>query len=221
MFDGSFYEQLRSGDDVPEKEKGGHRKPTKIVFFVFGFLLAVILAATIFLAGLREGEKGTAMVSLNGPDLMALDRDPPPILNKSCGSTPDEARARGCVFDMLTTAWTPAECADLELTEEWLKVVLQFETWPYYFDKHKKHPQNNMAQLRSGEWHGDLWSTMRLHKYHCLFIWRRLHMAYLGGKPADVVMRGLRHSLHCEEMMMSNDSLDAVAGVQSVYYREC
>ncbi|KAJ5041893.1 hypothetical protein J3E72DRAFT_231568 [Bipolaris maydis] len=158
---------------------------------------------------------------LHAPEIYLSDTiDPPPLLNKSCGNSVAEARQAGCVFDILTTAWTPADCVNSGITEEFLNISTN-GVWPYYHDKNGKFPQKDIAILKSGEWEGELWSTMRLHRYHCLFTWRRMHIAYNGGQPADTVIRGLRHTKHCEKMLMNGVDPDKVTGVQSVYYRSC
>lgn len=208
----------------------------KAVAFLSGFFLAMVLAGVVLwtqASAAPSHSHANNIDNSNGaytppdphafPDLYFSDTDdPPPLLNRSCGATPAEARSAGCVFDLLTTAWTPAACANLDLTREWLDVVTkEGRTWPFYLDKAGSIPQKDLAYLESGEWEGELWSTLRLHQYHCLFIWRKMHVAYLAGDAVDTVMRGLRHSKHCERMMMKNVDLDKVSGVQGVYYRTC
>ncbi|KZL72557.1 hypothetical protein CT0861_09378 [Colletotrichum tofieldiae] len=183
-----------------------------VAYFLSGFLLATALGVAV-LWSQETAQVRRHVNSYTPPDPRAFPElyfsdeiDPPPMLNRSCGSTPTEARNAGCVFDLLTTAWTPVECADLDLTREWLEVVTkEGNKWPFYHDKDGKHPQRDLAHLQSGEWDGELWSTLRLHRYHCLFIWRKMHMAYL----------------HCEKMMMMSVDPNKVSGVQSVYYRTC
>ncbi|KAK2051452.1 hypothetical protein LY76DRAFT_468702, partial [Colletotrichum caudatum] len=125
------------------------------------------------------------------------------LLNLSCGESVQEARRAGCVFDLLSTAWTPPECVDTDVLDEFVKVVTSEGAWPWYYDKEGKQPAKDVARLRSGEWLGqELWSTMRLHRHHCMFTWRRMHIAYNGGPQVDTVTRGLRHTKHCAKMMM-------------------
>ncbi|KAH7336732.1 hypothetical protein BKA65DRAFT_479607 [Rhexocercosporidium sp. MPI-PUGE-AT-0058] len=217
-------------DEIPKSEAHG---AARLPYFLLGFLLAVVFSSIIlFIKPIHVSTTGLVRIAATGPHkaqyyyeigLFSNDNDPEPLLNKGCGSNVAEARAAGCVFDILTTAWTPPECVDLSVTEEWLQKVLEHAKWPYYLDQAATIPQKDLSLLLSGEWKGELWSTMHLHQWHCLYVWRRMHMAYLGGNPVDTVIRGLRHSKHCEEMMMSGEkhSPDDIAGVQSVYFRQC
>lgn len=45
---------------------------------------------------------------------------PKAIQIKDCGETPHDAKARGCVFDLMLQRWTPAECFDEEHMERFL-----------------------------------------------------------------------------------------------------
>eukprot|EP00249_Psilotum_nudum_P027933 c36202_g1_i1 orf=1-456(+) len=38
-----------------------------------------------------------------------------------CGTTPEEARSRGCIFEVTLSLWVPEECYDRELEEEYLQ----------------------------------------------------------------------------------------------------
>lgn len=206
---------------LPQERFPSRRRPgfwLQALTFLGGWLFGMTtLAAIIKISSYRQHQQQTVPLLE-----WSSEADPEPVLHKSCGSTPAEARAAGCVFDMLTTAWTPAECADLEVTEEWLTEVLDSYDWPYFLDANGTTKQTDLTLLRSGEWSGELWSTMGLHKLHCLYVWRRFHMANLGGKALDTVLRGPRHSRHCAKMMMMMDaSQNEVTGVQSVFYREC
>ena len=134
---------------------------------------------------------------------------------RNCGNTPAEARVKGCVFDMLTMAWTPAECTDLALTEEFLHEG----DFKYYKDKEGKQ-EVTLASLRSGDWEGDLWTTTRYHQIHCMYVWTRIHFATLGGPPVDTLLGSVVHTEHCQEMMRYDNS-ESITGQQKVFYREC
>lgn len=148
--------------------------------------------------------------------------DPPPLLNRSCGESVAEARQAGCVFDLLSTAWTPAECVDRNVTDEFIRAATKESKWPYYHDEQGTQPITDIEMLERGEWVGEeLWSTMQLHRHHCVFTWQRMHIAYNGGPQVDTVTRGLRHTKHCGRMLLNKDAPEKVAGVQYVYFRSC
>lgn len=54
-----------------------------------------------------------------------------------CDKSPEEAKARGCRFDMLATAWLPPRCIDYELVDGFTKLG----NWQFYTEMHgsKKH----------------------------------------------------------------------------------
>src|SRR5436309_1479590 len=39
-----------------------------------------------------------------------------------CGYTPDEARSKGCIFDVMMQLWTPPACYDGKLSERFLEM---------------------------------------------------------------------------------------------------
>jgi hypothetical protein len=47
-----------------------------------------------------------------------------------CGRTPEEARAKGCLFEMTGSSWVPKECYDPETEAEFLN----FKDWQYHRD---------------------------------------------------------------------------------------
>jgi len=58
----------------------------------------------------------------------------------SCGNSTEEARARGCKYDVLLNNWVPAPCFD----QEWVDEYLEDNSWGAYADK-------NMTQRLSVE----------------------------------------------------------------------
>ncbi|KXS99685.1 hypothetical protein AC578_9915 [Pseudocercospora eumusae] len=155
----------------------------------------------------------------------ATQRYAAPVVGKSCDfSTPAEAREADCVFDALTTSWVPHECADLDLTEQYLRTVSALPQWPFYYDEAGTQEWRDLDLLKSGEWNGHLWVTGRAHKLHCLFAWQRLHQVLLGGKHIDTVVLGPYHTEHCKKVLAGGHHAyadDKVAAYQSIQYRDC
>ncbi|KAG8169996.1 hypothetical protein KVR01_000741 [Diaporthe batatas] len=229
-----------SGDELKQQYEPTSNKPGQhsrtappyvkaIVFFLGGFTSALALAVAVARslpipsAPSADTSSFAGVVQPAIPGLYFSDTvDPHPLLNRSCGQSVAEARQAGCVFDLLSTAWTPAECVDLSVTEEFITAITKDGAWPYYHDKEGRLPFEDMEVLRAGDWVGqELWSTMRLHQHHCLFTWRRMHIAYNGGPPVDTVSRGLRHTKHCAKMLLHRDPPESVSGLQHVYFRSC
>lgn len=186
------------------EHRSSHKVLTATVYHLFSFGVGTALALfTIYLIIPTDFSYCTN------------DTSQPSRPLRSCGSTPSEARAAGCIFDMLTAAWTPSECVDLEVTKEFLEL----EDWKYYKDKEGME-EVSPAELTTGDWDGYLWTTTRYHQIHCMYVWTRIHYATMGGPPVDTVIGSEIHTKHCQQMIMKNDSA-RISGRQEVFYRKC
>ncbi|RAO72375.1 uncharacterized protein BHQ10_008387 [Talaromyces amestolkiae] len=177
------YQNVDSGK-VYHRQHSSRKMMTAVHHF-FSFGLGTALALAIIYFSLRRH------LPSSGYDTHQINR---PL--RGCGTTPGEARAAGCIFDMLTVAWTPSECVDPDLTREFLEL----EDWKYYKDKEGTE-QVALAELTAGDWDG-------------------IHYATMGGPPVDTLLGSKVHTTHCQEMIMKNDS-DRITGRQEVFYREC
>ncbi|KAF6806296.1 hypothetical protein CMUS01_14403 [Colletotrichum musicola] len=116
-----------------------------------------------------------------------------------CGTTPAEARARGCRFELHNFAWIPAACYDDELADErdaqggWL-----FST------------DENGTKLIPKEvaFRGELsaaWVPWSQHLAHCALIWRKFHRAVAFGRPMDSWTSSYSHTNHCAWNLVRKD----------------
>ena len=105
-----------------------------------------------------------------------------------CGSTVNDARSAGCLFDPLTFAWLPPACYDFSLTSSFLAL----EDWEYY----RLHTDGSRRQLSlinimqsSDE---VLYVSWEFHRQHCAHLWLKMHRAMLERRPIDgVSMMGI------------------------------
>ena len=63
---------------------------------------------------------------------------------------------------------------------------------------HTKPATSEVAQ--SG--HFDLWPVEDYHIMHCLYQWRRLHLAILEHRGIDEHVFNYNHTLHCTRLIM-------------------
>jgi hypothetical protein len=63
-------------------------------------------------------------------DLIATSEPPQFRMQSPCGSTAEEARARGCNFDTISFCWLPDECYDSDLVDTFEAT----RNWEYYAD---------------------------------------------------------------------------------------
>ena len=125
------------------------------------------------------------------------------IQEAPCGSTPSEARARGCHFDIMSFCWLPDRCYDEELSEEFQA----HKTWEWYLDQNLTVPISQDDAL-SGEF-AELYVDWEYHILHCTYMWRKMHRATMGpGVSAiDGYIGSARHTEHCGEMLLMNRDL--------------
>lgn len=91
-----------------------------------------------------------------------------------CGSTPSEARALGCQFDVMSFAWTPPACFDAALSAH---VQATTGPWIFYLDHNATQPIPSHDRLTNEM---VVWTEHSYHASHCNYAWERIHRAYLN-----------------------------------------
>ncbi|KAI0970758.1 hypothetical protein F4678DRAFT_102042 [Xylaria arbuscula] len=182
----------------------------RVVAIVVGAVL-LTAAGSVFLTRSVTRRSGNRLnypdVSKHATEVIAdliKTSEPAEFRMKSpCGSTPEEARARGCHFDTISFCWYPDECYDSEL-------VAAFEAtrdWEYYADEEGTQPISR-EELIGGDGN-NLWVRWEYHVRHCLYQWIKLHRAVLAkGDPnlpqIDSYIASLNHTNHCGEVMLND-----------------
>jgi hypothetical protein len=121
-----------------------------------------------------------------------------------CGNSSSEARALGCVFDLLTNNWMPQYCADPYTDGEYRAWVTdagrELGAWAFY------HDDKAERQVASEEELSDLvgkhvWTTTENHLAHCVFLARRMHRL-VTGEIAAVAHNTFAHTVHCTKAIL-------------------
>ncbi|KAI0813698.1 hypothetical protein GGR55DRAFT_635556 [Xylaria sp. FL0064] len=117
-----------------------------------------------------------------------------------CGKTPEEARARGCEFDMLVTAWLPPRCIDRELVNEFMEVG----QWEFYSKLHAQEGDKFATYDPDfiGSVNHTVWTTRRWHATHCLFMFKKLTRALVNGWTTDAEAVSEPHMEHCMKVFL-------------------
>ena len=110
-----------------------------------------------------------------------------------CGRNPDEARARGCHFDMLATAWLPPRCIDHELVDEFMEVG----QWEFYTRLKGTKKYNSYEPDLLGSVNRTVWTTRRWHATHCIYMFVKLNRALVNGWAVDGESISEPHTEHC------------------------
>jgi hypothetical protein len=113
-----------------------------------------------------------------------------------CGHSPEEARARGCHYEAMQRSWIPDACYFPEPGEEYRP----FRDRQWFLDGDLTQPATEevLTRLESGD--ERLAFAEYFHDEHCVYAWRKLHLAiqmrksYIDSKTFD-----MHHTTHCSQ----------------------
>ncbi|KAH8819348.1 hypothetical protein F5884DRAFT_760312 [Xylogone sp. PMI_703] len=110
-----------------------------------------------------------------------------------CGKNAQEAKALGCVFELMTVSWMPMECHDSELNEEFRAV----RVWHFYEDS---NGTKEISETELSEKTVMSYTTNEFHRMHCGYSWMKMHRALKEGRRIDRGLSYYKHTLHCADM---------------------
>lgn len=108
-----------------------------------------------------------------------------------CGSNADEARAKGCAYDVMMQEWTHPACIDWTLAERYLKQG----NWTWYADSNAEKTYSNV-EVALGN-HDVVFVAQSYHRVHCVFTWERLVRAMRTQRPLIEKLVDYDHVMHC------------------------
>lgn len=167
------------------------------MWFLFAASIALCATAIAFLAVEIRWHSATPYTQSLYPQLKSR--------KYTCGNSTEEAKQRGCTFDVLSMNWLPEQCPRDE-TPEFIDYAAN-ETWVYYRDRHAKHPidgADELSELGDKFW----WSTQREHLVHCAFMILRLHKVLERGGKIDHLTGSFSHTKHCVMMLLDASKSD-------------
>jgi|SRR3569833_41645 len=132
-----------------------------------------------------------------------------------CGSSPEEARAAGCKFDMMSFGWVAPECWDQELYDE----MARYRTWNWTTLDGQPISTDEIA---TGSQHQAL-ATWEFHLVHCVYVWRKLARSVLRGRPLDEFAARYGHAKHCGKELLNGTRFPAhfMNTLTTVWYPKC
>lgn len=130
-----------------------------------------------------------------------------------CGDKSKDAKANGCVFDVMAFEWTPPACYDDELMQEAIdprSVIAPALAGVFPWGKTADTVFTDSGLEQDPEQLGLLpyvWTNEDWHKAHCMYMWRILikaqNMVLQGAKniyvPVGAISQG--HVSHCNVLM--------------------
>lgn len=108
-----------------------------------------------------------------------------------CGSNADEARAKGCAYDVMMQEWTHPACIDWTLGERFLKNG----NWTWYADSNAEKTYSPV-EIALGN-HNVVYVAQSYHRHHCIFTWERLVRAMRTQRPLIEKLVDYDHVMHC------------------------
>jgi hypothetical protein len=227
---------------APEKEakigSSGWGKQTILLSIATGTLFIAVIAAVL-------STVGSAVVSYNHPSTTTASADavkatsgtnPTAVLSddtltsiendkditqlapiQDCGSNADEARAKGCVFDVMMQLWTPKDCFDSVLSDRFLEVG----NWTWYADPGAQKIFT-LEEMRKGE-HDAVYVAQDYHKTHCIYAWEKLVRAMRNQQPLITELISYDHVIHCRHKTLQRaDGGTSIRGVRApTGYTKC
>ncbi|KAI1172135.1 hypothetical protein F4777DRAFT_582258 [Nemania sp. FL0916] len=154
-------------------------------------------SSTDFISRPGSGDSSAGPIAVHGPF----------VETSQCGSTPAEARALGCSYDILSTTWWPAACEDQVTSrefEEWLRSPKRVRPWPFYRDQNGTQHLETLEAVSemAGQ---DIWTTQEFHAGHCMLWWKRLHKSMEVRIATNIWAGKYDHTAHCSKLLLTMD----------------
>lgn len=101
--------------------------------------------------------------------------------HQQCGTTPAEARARGCVFETMGFSWLPKECSDPTIEAEFIEFT---GTGLKYWRDMDYTMEVPLEEVQRGD--GPIFFVKSdYHRAHCAFLFKKMHTAIKHYKKVD------------------------------------
>ncbi|KAJ6442620.1 ENTH domain-containing protein [Purpureocillium lavendulum] len=113
-----------------------------------------------------------------------------------CGSSVEEAKQLGCLFDELSFAWQPPACYDGETIGEFLAAG----SWEFFADEDSTEPVPHDQLALTAE---PVHVTFRFHVAHCMFLRRQMVRLLRRGAAMDSHIGAYKHTVHCGKTMLN------------------
>ncbi|KAM3424851.1 hypothetical protein BST61_g6829 [Cercospora zeina] len=202
------------------------------------FSTALLAVASLFLSSIRNGLSTSFTARPFGSASI-----PQGLENRweDCGGTPEEARRRGCHFDVLSMAWQTHECMDhanaaaflahhetlssgphalhLANIEQKRDEGAIETTWKFYLDGGAQH-EVPLSVVLNGT--NDIYVTQEYHYVHCTYMWRQMHRAYTILGHIDEHLDNWLHTLHCQNVLLAGmGNKEEIGAVGKIIYPKC
>lgn len=133
--------------------------------------------------------------------LLSIESPQHGVSKHACGSTVPEAKAKGCVFDVMAYGWVPSQCYNGDL----VSTYNAFNMSPWAFDKNLTKPASEEV-LMAGE-RRILYTDLRFHQEHCFYTWHNLlHSVEHQRSLIHNLSASTEHRHHCKGLFLHGEA---------------
>ncbi|KAL3421706.1 hypothetical protein PVAG01_05862 [Phlyctema vagabunda] len=134
---------------------------------------------------------------------------------KGCGTNVAEARAMGCLYDVMLGGWIHSDCYWGELMEEY---IAEGE-YRWYRDENLT-VEMSLAEVRLGE-HKKIWTKKYYHYAHCAYLWNLQMRAFRERVPVDHSIMEEEHTVHCSSILRNQNTLTTTSASLTTEFEYC
>ena len=136
----------------------------------------------------------TLFITLTTYSILHLSIITNPVSN--CGHTAAAARLANCHYKPMLASWIPSECYDPSIRDEYAP----YDDRAWFWDYNMTIPMVDADLERKRRGDDITGYTKFFHDEHCLYAWRKLHLAVQQRKRlVDSKTMDLQHSTHCSK----------------------
>ncbi|EFX03870.1 hypothetical protein CMQ_798 [Grosmannia clavigera kw1407] len=215
--DGSFDHSKADWDQLIKATHGSRISSSPWAASVLVSILTTAFWGGLFLiwqSGLLTGTRAGGSAGLNP---LTVSVEPYDMSDKhnifsntqfiGCGTSTEEARSRGCVYDILANHYVHKSCFDETSTKSYMD---EGTSWMGYLEK------NKTTQLTTLEEMGDYdvyWTSQRDHIVHCGEMWKRQYRAFTQNwRYIDAITANEEHTFHCANYLVAMTDWAVIAG---------
>jgi hypothetical protein len=137
-----------------------------------------------------------------------------------CGQSPQEARSKGCQFDIVLYSWVPPLCYDDQIQ----KAYMEQRESEWYLEKDIGQGSKMAPEIVAKGEVQELWLPWEYHRYHCQFIFKMM-TRILRNSSMGIPGRLLQyyHTDHCINALLGTEKTPTVdvSTLVSLNYSTC
>lgn len=120
-----------------------------------------------------------------------------------CGFSVEDAKERGCKFDILANHFVPSPCYDQYSNDQY---QAEGDTWIGYVDRNWSEAYTSIQAMGESDVY---WTNQRDHIVHCAMLWKRQWRAFTENwRYFDAIISDEEHTMHCAQYLMDMTDME-------------